>query len=290
MAAPPVSKYYEIIARAVAGADSDESRRHIYERARKFQSAQLHKLDPPLTESEINRELAVLEQAIQTVEDQIGRSPQITRTVGRLISSSRKQSGSSKMQRVLMTLAFGVIVIQAAFLLWLLSVPMPSTTQLDVDLDQVRAELKNASNESEQYGPSALKIIIEARRQTLLNTEAMLLQKRASLLRRIGLDFEIEGARIRPASDSELKEIKMEIDQAEQKLAASAKNASQYSGGLVEAMAQMTVATDRVTIAELWLKFYSAKYGMPFFLLKSANAEKEPALVPGNVVKDRDAL
>jgi hypothetical protein len=63
-----MADYYTLIAGAVAGADSDESRRSIYDRARMAQLAQLRKFEPPLTESEIERERSALEEAIGRVE------------------------------------------------------------------------------------------------------------------------------------------------------------------------------------------------------------------------------
>jgi hypothetical protein len=46
-----------------------------------------------------------------------------------------------------------------------------------------------------------MKSIIELRRQTLANTEAMLSQKRASVLRRIILSYRFDGQQLTPASD-----------------------------------------------------------------------------------------
>jgi hypothetical protein len=53
-----VADYYASIARAVGGAGTDESRRSIYDRARTAQLTQLRKLEPRLSETEINRTLA----------------------------------------------------------------------------------------------------------------------------------------------------------------------------------------------------------------------------------------
>ncbi|HVV92656.1 MAG TPA: hypothetical protein VHD15_04480, partial [Hyphomicrobiales bacterium] len=65
-----MADYYPVLARAVAGLDptSSESRREIYERARKALVQQLRSLDPPLTESEITRERLSLEDAVRRIE------------------------------------------------------------------------------------------------------------------------------------------------------------------------------------------------------------------------------
>jgi hypothetical protein len=183
----------------------------------------------------------------------------------------------------------GVIVFLSMLLVWILLMPVPTTQELDADLEQVRSEIQKASAEADKYAPSLMKSLIELRHQTLKNTEAMLLQKRDSLLRRISLSYRIDGKELVPANDKELNDIKEEIEQAERKLAQSKKNAEQYSGGLIQVMALMTVETDQLSVSQLRLKFYSAKHGLPFFF-PGADAAAKPASPPGQVVKDRDAL
>jgi flagellar biosynthesis/type III secretory pathway chaperone len=287
-----VAKYYALIAGAVTDTDSAESRRAIYDQARTLQMAQLRKVEPPLNDSEIEREYSSLEQAIQKVEQEAAGSLRAVRTT--VSSASRPllptALGGSNMRRLLTRLMIGVIVLQTILLIWFLATSIPTTPELDADLDQVRDQIKQASIESDKYAPSAMKSLLEVRKQTLLNTEAMLSQKRASIIRRISLSFEIDGTQLHPAGEKELNDIKEEIGQAEKKLAQSVKNASQYTGGLVQAMALMTVGTNELAISQLRLKFYSAKYGLPLFFPQMDAVTKQPTQVPGVVVKDRDAL
>ncbi len=65
-----MADYYQLVARAVAGLDKNtgESRRALYKQLRKVLLAQLRALDPPLTESQITREVQSLEDAISKVE------------------------------------------------------------------------------------------------------------------------------------------------------------------------------------------------------------------------------
>ena len=65
------ANYYALMVRAVAGTDSDVSRRLIYERARSAQLEQLRKLEPPLGEIEITRERLSLEEAISRLESEL---------------------------------------------------------------------------------------------------------------------------------------------------------------------------------------------------------------------------
>ena len=65
-----MTDYYPLIARAVSGLDNNtgDMRRALYERARLALVNQLRSFDPPLNESDIIRELSVLEAAIQKIE------------------------------------------------------------------------------------------------------------------------------------------------------------------------------------------------------------------------------
>jgi hypothetical protein len=127
------------------------------------------------------------------------------------------------------------------------------------------------------------------RTSILRNTLAMLDQKRASFIRRIALNYTIEGRQIGQPSDNDLKDILEELSQAERKVAASKQEAAQYSGGFLQSMALLKAGTDEVTVSLLRLKFYSAKYGIPMPVPSSDTRPSEPK-PPGRVVKDRDAL
>jgi hypothetical protein len=65
-----LADYYALIAYAAATLDKNTaaSRRLLYERARASLVAQMRRLDPPLTESEIRREQFALEEAIRKLE------------------------------------------------------------------------------------------------------------------------------------------------------------------------------------------------------------------------------
>ncbi len=242
----PVAKYYALIARAIACKDSHESRRSIYDRARILQLAQLRKVEPTLDDYEIKRECSALEEAIQRVEREAVSSLHVVQTSGSSVTRPPFTTTPERfnMRRSLTVLMLGVIMLQTIFLAWFLAAPIPTTPELDADLNQVRDEIKQASNESEKYEPSAMKSLIEVRKQTFLNTEAMLTQKKASMLRRINLNFEIDGAQLHPAGNKELNDITDEIGQAERKLAQSVKNTKQYTGGLVGRICQVIVKAE----------------------------------------------
>ena len=104
----------------------------------------------------------------------------------------------------------------------------------------------------------------------------MLDQKRASYIRLITLRFTIDGGPFSAASDVQLREIEEEIKQVEHKVADAKREASKYSGGLVQAMSLMKAATEELSGSTLRLKFYSAKYGIPL-QIPSSKTEAAPA-------------
>jgi hypothetical protein len=192
------------------------------------------------------------------------------------------------MVRATTRLLLACVLLLSAALGGLLLQPVQSTAELDTDLTSVAAQIKQANLESERYRPNLIKTMIELRTQTFKNTQAMLQQKRMSILRGLRLSYVISGNQVAPATQAQLAEITKDIKSSEEKLVELQSQAAQYSGGLVQAMALMSVETERVTISQLWLKYYSAKYGLANF--KISPDAKESVRPPGHVVKDKDAL
>jgi hypothetical protein len=115
----------------------------------------------------------------------------------------------------------------------------------------------------------------------------MLEAKRLSWLRRVELVFTVDGRAVEPQTQQSLEAIEKDIQETEQRIAKAEAEAEQYSGGLVQGLALVNVATERVTRAQLQLAYYSAKYGLVAPLPKNV---KEPEPPPANTVKDKDAL
>ncbi len=74
-----MAEYYPLLARAVANLPSStpETRRAIYERARKALMAQLQKIEPPIAPEDISREEAALTQAVDRLEAEVAAKPSI---------------------------------------------------------------------------------------------------------------------------------------------------------------------------------------------------------------------
>jgi hypothetical protein len=169
--------------------------------------------------------------------------------------------------------------------------PEISTLEIDRDRETINTQLKEAQTEAAKYSGGVIKAFLDLRIEILRNTLAMLDQTRSSYVRLITLRFTVDGRPFSAASDVQLREIEEEIKQVERKVADAKREASKYTGGLLQSMALMKVATEEASASTLRLKFYSAKYGIPL-QIPSLKTEGEPAPAknPGTVVKDREAL
>lgn len=165
----------------------------------------------------------------------------------------------------------------------------PSTQALDADLTNLAIQIKVTDDENAQYSGGAVKALILIRQKILQTTEAMLKQKRASLIRRIDLQYVVDGRKIAPASENQISKIKSDIDKETAELSIALEQASRYSGGLIQTMSLTAAATDRVTIAQLELAYYAAKYGTGFPVAISS-ASPDAGGAPGKIVGDKQAF
>ena len=166
------------------------------------------------------------------------------------------------MRRVLPTLLvllFIFAVIEAA-IIWFAH-GEPATAELTRDIATVHDAISEADAEDAKYPGGLIKATIAAQRAVLKTTEAMLLQKKTSILRRIDLAYRVDGMAVKPASEEKLKEISDEIKKMEtQRITAQAQ--AQVTGGLIQTMAQVSSSTYALAEAQLNLAYYSAKYGI----------------------------
>ncbi len=190
---------------------------------------------------------------------------------------------------VVIAVVLSLVVFGGAAAFLLIAHSEPSTQALDADLATVRTQIKAANDEDAQYAGGAIKAMILTRREILETTEAMLEAKRASLIRRIDLQYFVDGHRIAPASEKQLSQIKSDIDKEAVKLSRDLEQASHYSGGLLQVMSLVAAVTDRVTIAQLELAYYSAKYGAAVPIAVSS-ASPGAGGAPGKIVGDKRAF
>ena len=144
------------------------------------------------------------------------------------------------------TLGLAIIVVAlvsgAVFALIFYSAP-PSTRELDADLAAVDVQISTSIEDSSRYQGGVIKSVIDMRTEVLRTTRAFLDMKRTALLRRVDLDYRIDGSAVLPDPDGDAA-LDRDIASASGDLAESKAEADRYSGGLVQAMALARVATN----------------------------------------------
>jgi len=165
----------------------------------------------------------------------------------------------------------------------------PTTTELDGDILVVQKWISEAEEDAAKYGSGVIRSYAALRVQILKNTEAMLQQKRLSLIRKITLVYHDNLPRV--ALDVDLTALDQEIAKAEKEQIDAEIEARRYSGGLIQAMSLVRVAIAQTTIAALEQQKLLSRYGMPMLALPrlttTPEKKQEP---PGVVAKDKDAL
>jgi len=89
-----MAEYYPLLAKAVAGLPNSTpaTRRAVYERARKALLAQLHNLQPPLSEADVAREAKALDMAMARLEadmDMASLEAELARAIGKPAAAPR---------------------------------------------------------------------------------------------------------------------------------------------------------------------------------------------------------
>ena len=167
----------------------------------------------------------------------------------------------------------------------------PPTEALDADLKSIEAKIKTANDASANYSGGLIKVMIELQKQVLQTTATMLEAKRAAVFRRIDLEYQVNGKPLAAVDNAGLKSIQQDIDRANSKLQADQAEADRFSGGLAQSMALVAVATDRTSLSQLYLAYYTKKYELAIPETSDPSAEgRAPPGAPGKVVKDKDAL
>jgi hypothetical protein len=142
---------------------------------------------------------------------------------------------------------------------------------LKADVVTLQAEIKKAE---ELEGRGLIGALAGMRVQTLKNTEAMLKQRIAAL--ETGAKLKIEPV---PATKPDTERVaKLEQDlAAQEKKVEAAERRAEDAGGLVGAMAMMTVETERSSAAGLRAQLLAAKYGLPALTAVGAKSPEADA-------------
>jgi len=156
------------------------------------------------------------------------------------------------------------------FICYLLGCSQPqSTTELDKDIATIDEKIKKDTEDYDKFG-GLVKNLIAIRLNANKNTKAMLEQKKSGLNRFINITYTVDGKPYKLSEDTGpiLKNLENQLNQEERKLNMY-ENELQRSGGLVQAINAMKVATQQNTIAMLNQKMLFVKYGIPLYELSA---------------------
>ncbi|MGB8957952.1 MAG: hypothetical protein WCC00_02950 [Candidatus Aminicenantales bacterium] len=139
----------------------------------------------------------------------------------------------------------------------------PEQKQLVVDLKQdlsrIRQEIEQATKDDAAYSGGLIKALIGVRLEVLKTNAALIEQRIHALEGGARITVVVNRVETDPARAAELAR---EIEGQKTKVTEARAEADRYSGGLVQAMAETSVATARNTLAMLEQQYFIAKYGL----------------------------
>jgi hypothetical protein len=144
---------------------------------------------------------------------------------------------------------------------------IPSTEDIDSDIQTVNTEINDAKNTILQYSGGLLAILANVRLETLKTTKSMLEQKQTGFKRFIPLSYSIEGkSYVPPANkDSLLQELNKDIMNLQRDLTKAKEESAQYGGGLLGVLSLTQVATIENSITFLNQKHLLLKHDIPYY-------------------------
>lgn len=161
------------------------------------------------------------------------------------------------------------------------------------DIQSVDRDISEAQTALSRFEGGAIKGIIAMRVEILKNTRAMLNQKQSAWIRFIALNYTIDGKAPSPTSSETLTSLERDIAATQKRISLEEKEASKYSGGLVQAMKMVSIETEKASLAMLRLRHHSMHYGIPIYGIAEHQAgatAKPPQEKLGRPVPDKDAL
>lgn len=123
----------------------------------------------------------------------------------------------------------------------------------------VQQEVASAQQEYDQLSGGLVKALIAMRMEVLKTNEALLTQRVNAIESGAKITVVVTATKDDPIRATQLL---AEIEAARAKVEAAKAEADRYSGGLVQAMALMNVATTQNTVAMLEQQYLMAKYGL----------------------------
>jgi hypothetical protein len=141
------------------------------------------------------------------------------------------------------------------------------------DLDKTRKEIEEAKAEDARYSGGLIKALIATRLEVLKTNEALVEQRIHAV--ESGARITVVVNTTKPDAER-AAELAKDIETQRGKVAQARAEADRYAGGLVQAMAETSVATARSTLALLEQQYFAAKYGLAQPSQASASAGTSP--------------
>lgn len=142
---------------------------------------------------------------------------------------------------------------------------------LKQDLERIHQEIEHATRDDAAYSGGLIKSLIGMRLEVLKTNEALVEQRIHALEAGARITLVVNATKPDPTRAAELAK---EIESQGAKVAEARAEADRYAGGLVQAMAETAVATNRNTLAMLEQQYFIAKYGLA---MPSASAQGSEA-------------
>lgn len=144
---------------------------------------------------------------------------------------------------------------------------------LKTELEATKKEVAAAEVENAQYSGGVIKLLIALRLEVLKTNEALIQQRIYAI--ESGTKVTVQPVATTP-NPERAKELETELTKQELKVSEAEGKASAYSGGLVGAMALISAATERNTLAMLRQQYLVAKHGIASLQLPNVAPTSSP--------------
>ena len=168
---------------------------------------------------------------------------------------------------------------------------IPSTEEINNDLETINAEIEKAQNTSNKYEGGLIKVLTDLRMELLKNTKSMLEQKKKGLNRFVKINYTIDGKVYKRPGDfqNEISRIDDEITSINKQIL-NAQIKSDNSGGLIQAMIEVEIATLKNSLTLLEQKKLSLKYEFPIYITPLVSGQTEESIRKSMKGTDLDNL
>lgn len=165
-----------------------------------------------------------------------------------------------------------------------------STIDIENEVAKINDNINKTEEEYKKYG-GVVKSLIGIRLNILKNTKEMLEQKKTGINRFIKISYTVDGKTYNISEDNAkiIKNIDEQIQTEEKNLNEALKELDR-SGGLVQAINAMKVATMKNTIAILDQKRTLLKFGIPLFEVSPVAKQEKTKEEKGKITKDETEM